>query len=155
MLWLPIQILSIAIIAVLRSGLGRWGRRFPLLLLVNGDVGVDLPQATFSYLASLLEGFAADEIVPDTTLPSGGAGSVLEERIHLLHGIVDLLQVHDASGRLGEGLVDTDDVGLGWLLELVLGVFGLWLLRRGGADNPFGFVIFPIRRSLAGCLRRG
>lgn len=107
----------------------RWCWCLALLFLVDRNIRIDLPQSTFANLASLLECFTADQIMPDTTLPARSTCPILEERVHLLHCIIYLLQIHDSCGRLGEGLVNQHDIGLSWLFELLFCVLGFGLLR--------------------------
>lgn len=88
----------------------------------------------------------------DTALPARSTRPVLEEGIHLLHGIVDLLQVHDSRGGFGEGFVDQDDIRLRGFLEFLLGIFGFWFLGRRRPHNPLWLGVL-FWACLTSCLR--
>lgn len=86
-----VRILLLLLLPVIRGR--RWSLAF--LLFVNRNVRVNLPKSAFADLACFLESLTADKIVTDTTLPAVSGTPVLEMRIHLLHGVVDLLQIHN------------------------------------------------------------
>lgn len=93
-----IGVLIVRIVWVLlRWSLWGRGRCLAFLFFVDRHIWVDFPQTSFTNLTSFFESFATDKIVPDTTLPAVSCTSVFEPGIHLLHGIVNLLQVHHTS----------------------------------------------------------
>ena len=83
-----VRVVSIwVLLSLLRSG--TWSPS--LLLFVNGKVGVDLPQTTFTNLSGFLKSIAANQIVTNTTLPTRSWSSVFVVRKHFLNGIINLL----------------------------------------------------------------
>lgn len=101
---MAVWVLIVWVVGVLRLLLlpivRRRRRSFPLLLLVDRDIRIDFPKPTFTDFASLFKSLAADEVVSNTTLPAMSCAPVLEPGVHLLHGVVDLLQVHHTSWSL-------------------------------------------------------
>lgn len=91
-------------------------------LLFYGHVLVDFPIEAFALLIALDESIVLSKIMAYTRLPATGRGFELVPGILPLNIVVNLLEIHLASRRRGNRLVDENDIIRCRPLQLFLGI---------------------------------
>src|SRR5690242_13759442 len=99
-------------------------------LLLNGHFRVDAPIEAFAFFVALDKSVVLSKVMPDTGLPTTRSCLELVPGVFLLDVVVDLLEIHLASRRGRDGLMNEHNIIGRRTLQLFFGIVLDAHLRR-------------------------